>query len=75
MIGSAAVLADAAVHRIAQANVPTPYSFDLQPPTTSKDAFVKWAVEHVYNKVVPFVPFTKLDGDAIKGTHSGGRRS
>ena len=22
---------------------------------------------------VSFVPFTKLDGDAIKGTHSGGR--
>lgn len=21
-------------------------------------------------KIVPFVPFTKLDGDAIKGTHN-----
>jgi protein-L-isoaspartate(D-aspartate) O-methyltransferase len=27
----------------------------------------------IYNgKVVPFVPFTKLEGDAIKGTHNGG---
>ena len=26
-------------------------------------------------KIVPFVAFTKLDGDAIKGTHSGGRRA
>ena len=46
LIGSAALLADAALLRPARANVPTPYSFDLQPPTTSKDAFVKWAVEH-----------------------------
>ena len=46
LIGSAAVLADAALPRVARANVPTPYSFDLEPPTTGKDAFVKWAVEH-----------------------------
>jgi hypothetical protein len=28
---------------------------------------------NVYNKIVPFVPFTKLDGEAIKGTHDGRR--
>jgi protein-L-isoaspartate(D-aspartate) O-methyltransferase len=27
----------------------------------------------IYNgRIVPFVPFTKLEGDAIKGTHNGG---
>ena len=26
-----------------------------------------------YNKVVPFVAFTKLDGEAVKGTHNGTR--
>jgi hypothetical protein len=26
------------------------------------------------NKVVPFVAFTKLAGEAIKGTHDGARR-
>ena len=46
MIGSAAVLAGAALPRLARANVPTPYSFDLQPPTTSREAFIKWAVEN-----------------------------
>jgi len=29
---------------------------------------------NVYNKIVPFVPFNKLDGAAIKGTHDGRRR-
>ena len=46
MIGSAAVLAEAALPRSARANVPVPYSFDLQPPTTGKEAFIKWAVEN-----------------------------
>src|SRR3954451_18241110 len=36
----------AAFPRVAQANVPTPYSADLQPPTTSREAFIKWAVEN-----------------------------
>ena len=44
--GSAALLAGAAFPRVAQANVPTPYSVDLQPPTTSREAFIKWAVEN-----------------------------
>jgi protein-L-isoaspartate(D-aspartate) O-methyltransferase len=44
--GSAALLAGAAFPRAAQANVPTPYSADLQPPTTSREAFIKWAVEN-----------------------------
>jgi len=34
---------------------------------------IRVARSNVYNKVVPFVPFTKLQGDAIKGTHDGGR--
>jgi len=28
------------------ANVPAPYSWDLQPPTTNREAFIKWAVEN-----------------------------
>jgi hypothetical protein len=32
------------------------------------------ARSNVYNKVVPFVAFTKLDGETIKGTHDGSRR-
>jgi protein-L-isoaspartate(D-aspartate) O-methyltransferase len=46
MIGSAAVLADAVLPRPARANVPVLYSYDLLPPTNSKEAFVKWAVEN-----------------------------
>jgi protein-L-isoaspartate(D-aspartate) O-methyltransferase len=39
------------------------------------DGSVRVARSNVYNKVVPFVAFTKLDGDTIKGTHNGdGRR-
>ena len=29
----------------ARASVPKPYSFDLTPPTTNAEAFIKWAVE------------------------------
>src|SRR6266545_7001377 len=46
MIGAAAVAAGAALPRPARANVPKPYSFDLDPPTNSRDAFIKWAVEN-----------------------------
>src|SRR6266478_10082674 len=38
------------------------------------DGAIRVARSNVYNKVVPFVAFTKLDGDAIKGTHNGGGR-
>ena len=31
---------------MARANVPSPYSWDLQPPTTNREAFIKWAVEN-----------------------------
>jgi protein-L-isoaspartate(D-aspartate) O-methyltransferase len=44
--GSAAMLAGALLPCVARANVPAPYSWDLQPPTTSRDAFIKWAVEN-----------------------------
>ena len=46
MAASAAVLAGAVFPRVARANVPAPYSWDLQPPTTSREAFIKWAVEN-----------------------------
>ena len=38
------------------------------------DSSFKIARSNVYNKIVPFVPFTKLQGDVIKGTHSGAKR-
>ena len=38
------------------------------------DGPIRVVRSNVYNKVVPFVAFTKLDGDAIKGSHDGGRR-
>jgi protein-L-isoaspartate(D-aspartate) O-methyltransferase len=37
------------------------------------DGSIRVARSNVYNKVVPFVPFTKLQGEVIKGTHDGGR--
>ena len=43
--------------------------------TTSVDpkGAVQIARSDIYNgRIVAFVPFTKLDGDTIKGTHSGG---
>jgi protein-L-isoaspartate(D-aspartate) O-methyltransferase len=46
MIGSATLVAAAALPRAAQANVRTPYSFELTPPTSGRDAFIQWAVEH-----------------------------
>ena len=39
------------------------------------DGAIRVTRSNVYNKIVPFVAFTKLDGDAIKGTHSGGKRT
>src|SRR5712691_7593513 len=46
MLGSAAILAGTALPRLAGANVPVPYSFDLNPPTSGREAFIKWAVEN-----------------------------
>jgi protein-L-isoaspartate(D-aspartate) O-methyltransferase len=46
MIGSATVLAATVLPRLGQASVPIPYSFELAPPTGSRDAFIKWAIEH-----------------------------
>lgn len=34
------------LHHRADASVPKPYSFDLAPPLTQGDAFIKWAVEN-----------------------------
>ena len=36
----------AALPLAAGANVRTPYSFDLSPPTSGRDAFIKWMVEN-----------------------------
>ncbi len=38
------------------------------------DGSIRVARSNVYNKVVPFVPFTKLVDESIKGTHDGTRR-
>lgn len=39
----------------------------------SADGAFTVARSDIYNgRIVPFVPFTKLDGDSIKGTHNGG---
>jgi protein-L-isoaspartate(D-aspartate) O-methyltransferase len=46
MIGSATALAAAALPCRTRANVPVPYSWDLQPPITGREAFIKWAVEN-----------------------------
>ena len=38
---------------------------------TAEDGTIKVARSDIYNgRIVPFVPFTKLDGDVIKGTHN-----
>ncbi len=34
------------------------------------DGSIAVARADIFNKVVPFVPFTKLEGDAIKGNHN-----
>jgi len=38
---------------------------------TAADGTITVARSDIYNgKIVPFVPFTKLEGDKIQGTHS-----
>ena len=37
------------------------------------DGSIQVARSNVYHQTTPFVPFTRLDGDVIKGVHSGGR--
>jgi protein-L-isoaspartate(D-aspartate) O-methyltransferase len=46
MTGLGSALAATALPRLAHANVPVPYSYDLSPPTNNKEAFIKWAVEN-----------------------------
>jgi hypothetical protein len=41
---------------------------------TATGGSIRVARLNVYNKVVPFVPFTKLVEESIKGTHDGTRR-
>jgi protein-L-isoaspartate(D-aspartate) O-methyltransferase len=45
LAGSAGLLASALAPRFALANVPTPFTFDMAPPTGSREEFVKWGVE------------------------------
>jgi protein-L-isoaspartate(D-aspartate) O-methyltransferase len=37
------------------------------------DGSIQVARSNVYNGATPFVPFTKLDGDVVKGVHAGGK--
>jgi protein-L-isoaspartate(D-aspartate) O-methyltransferase len=37
------------------------------------DGSIRVVRANLYNKVVPFVAFTKLDGKAVKGTRNGSR--
>ena len=44
LAGSIAAATDAALSRLALADVPTAYSFDVDPPMDARDSFVKWMV-------------------------------
>jgi protein-L-isoaspartate(D-aspartate) O-methyltransferase len=44
MIGAAAAGAGALLPRLALANVPKPFTFDLDPPLTGREAFINWMV-------------------------------
>jgi len=46
MLGSAAVAAGAMLARGARADVPRPYSWDMSPPTTNREAFIRWMIEN-----------------------------
>jgi len=46
VIGSAAMAAGAILPRAASADVPKPYSWDASPPTTGREAFIRWMVEN-----------------------------
>jgi protein-L-isoaspartate(D-aspartate) O-methyltransferase len=37
------------------------------------DGSIQVARSNVFNGATPFVPFTKLDGDVVKGVHAGGK--
>jgi protein-L-isoaspartate(D-aspartate) O-methyltransferase len=42
VIGATAAAATATWPRLAQANVPAPYSWDMSPPTTNRETFINW---------------------------------
>jgi len=44
LLGAAGVLAGASMPRIAFANVPKPYSWDIAPPLNSREAYVGWMI-------------------------------
>jgi protein-L-isoaspartate(D-aspartate) O-methyltransferase len=39
-----------------------------------EDDSIRVARSNIYNKIVPLVPFAKLDGEAVNGPHDGRRR-
>jgi protein-L-isoaspartate(D-aspartate) O-methyltransferase len=45
LIGSAGALLETVLFGAAFADVPTPFSWDLAPPSDSRDAFIKWGVK------------------------------
>jgi protein-L-isoaspartate(D-aspartate) O-methyltransferase len=44
LLGAGGALATAAMPRIASANVPKPYSFDIAPPMSNREAYIGWMV-------------------------------
>ena len=44
LLGAAGTLGSACVPRLAFANVPNPYSWDISPPTNSREAYIGWMV-------------------------------
>ena len=46
LTGAAAAAASAGLPSVAQANVPTPYSYDAMPPLENQADFVKWAQQN-----------------------------
>ena len=44
LLGAAGVLAGAGMPRLALANVPKPYSWDIAPPMNGREAYIGWMV-------------------------------
>jgi protein-L-isoaspartate(D-aspartate) O-methyltransferase len=44
LLGAGGALATAVMQRIASANVPKPYSFDIAPPMSNREAYIGWMV-------------------------------
>ena len=44
LAGAAGVIGGALAPRLALANVPTPFTFDLSPPMDNREKFIEWGV-------------------------------